>query len=207
MLSHQVFMGTIQISFFFSLSAVPKGLRAELSIGRVTTWGFLSTPFCHFFNWPFHQKKAPSMTYKRMLRIVYGDSPLWVWGDACALVHLLQNDTGIPGSWSIPGIVRCFPSIAFSTQELHLPVMDTRKLDTNVLPPFHQRTSIKTQGLASLPKACSKYVFLKHLHCCSRLHPNWSTCSHPFTELIWEVSSWIRSNAVQNNHDDGWGIF
>lgn len=30
------------------------------------------------------------MTYKRILRIVHGDSPFWVWGDAWALLHLFQ---------------------------------------------------------------------------------------------------------------------
>lgn len=33
------------------------------------------------------------MTYKRILRIFYSNSPLWVWGDAWALLHLLQNGT------------------------------------------------------------------------------------------------------------------
>lgn len=89
-------MDTFQTSHF-SLLVVPKGLKADLSTGCFTTEGFSSVLPIPFLIGLFHQRQAPGMVYKRILMILYGDSPLWVWGDVCVSLHLLGN--GVGGSW------------------------------------------------------------------------------------------------------------
>lgn len=116
-------------------------MRAELSAGCITTWGFSSILPIPFLIGLFCQRQAPGMTCERVLMIFCGDSPYGSREMSVSHFIFWRMLLGVVGFHSIPGLAGCFsPTASCSPQCFYHPVTLTGKLDIR-MPPRHPSTS------------------------------------------------------------------